>query len=129
MSKIVHFEIPVDDPDRALAFYEEVFDWKATSWEGPQAYWLVTAGEKEEPGIDGALALRKDYAELYGDDKPAVTNVIGVPSVDAALERVKAAGGTVVYPKNAVPGVGYAAYFRDPEGNVLGVFESDESAD
>ena len=55
MPKIVHFEIPAENPDRAVNFYEKAFGWKANKWEGPQDYWLVTAGEKDEPGIDGAI--------------------------------------------------------------------------
>lgn len=129
MPKIVHFEIPADEPDRALSFYEQAFGWKATKMEGPQDYWLVTAGEKEEPGIDGAIGKREDFANLYPKQSPAVTTVIGVASVEESLKRIQDAGGAVLMPKSPIPGVGYAAYFQDSEGNVLGVFESDEAAE
>lgn len=53
MAKIVHFEIPVDDPDRASAFYRAAFDWEISGF-GDEPYWLVRAGAEDEPGADGA---------------------------------------------------------------------------
>jgi predicted enzyme related to lactoylglutathione lyase len=53
MPRVVHFEIAANDPDKAAAFYQEVFGWKITKWEGPQEYWLVETGEEGEPGING----------------------------------------------------------------------------
>ena len=47
MSRVVHFEIPADDPVRAAKFYEDVFGWKIEKWEGPFDYWLVTTGEED----------------------------------------------------------------------------------
>lgn len=44
MARIVHFEIPADDPERAIKFYEDVFGWEVQKWEGPFDYWLVTTG-------------------------------------------------------------------------------------
>lgn len=49
------FEIPADDPGRAAKFYDDVFGWKVKKWDGPADYWLVTTGEDEEPGINGAI--------------------------------------------------------------------------
>jgi hypothetical protein len=49
------FEIPADDPGRAAKFYDDVFGWKVKKWDGPVDYWLVTTGEDEEPGINGAI--------------------------------------------------------------------------
>jgi len=51
MPKVVHFEITANEPDRALAFYKNVFGWKFEKWDGPQEYWLITTGESNEPGI------------------------------------------------------------------------------
>ena len=62
MGRVIHFEIPVDNPDQAVEFYTQVFEWKIETWEGPQEYWLATTGPREEPGIDGALTRRSDLA-------------------------------------------------------------------
>lgn len=120
MSKIVHFEIPVDDPPRAIAFYRDALGWDISGY-GDERYWMVQAGAADEPGADGALIERSDLHR-----SPVL--IAGVGDIDATLERVRAAGGEVVSDRAAVPGVGWAAYVRDPEGNIVGVFQPDESA-
>jgi predicted enzyme related to lactoylglutathione lyase len=119
-NRVVHFEIPVDDPDRAVEFYEKVFGWKIEKWEGPMDYWLVTTGDDPEPGIDGALSRREDL--------PATTNTIDVPSADGFMEKIKENGGRVSTGKIVVPGVGYMAYCEDTEGNSFGIMQRDETA-
>jgi predicted enzyme related to lactoylglutathione lyase len=122
MPRIVHFEISADKPERAVKFYESVFGWKITKWEGPVEYWLIVTGKASESGIDGGLGRRKE-------GEGAVTvNTVDVPSVDEFAEKVKHNGGTIVLPKHAVPGVGWLVYFKDTEGNMFGMMEADESA-
>jgi predicted enzyme related to lactoylglutathione lyase len=120
MARVTHFEIPANDPDKLAGFYEKVFDWKINKWPGPVDYWLVTTGDGE-PGINGGL-LRRQHPE-----QPMV-NTITVPSLDAALAGVTGNGGTIAVPRMAVPGVGYLAYFKDPEGTIMGIMEMDASA-
>lgn len=121
MPRVVHFEIAVDDPDRAVAFYRDTFGWKIEKWEGPMDYWLIKTGESGEMGIDGALTPRANA--------PApIVNTIGVPSIDEFLAKITAAGGKVLSPKDTIPGVGYFAYCRDTEGNPFGVMEPDMNA-
>jgi predicted enzyme related to lactoylglutathione lyase len=120
-SRVVHFELPADDPDRAAKFYADAFGWQVTKWGGPTDYWLVTTGEEGEPGIDGGIGKRQDA----GDQ---TTNTIDVPDLDAAVAAVEAAGGRITNPKHAVRGVGWLAYATDTEGNPFGIMQSDESA-
>ena len=120
MPRVVHFEVPADDPDRAVRFYEQALGWKIEKWDGPEDYWLVLTGGSDQPGIDGAITRRSAF--------PVVCNTVGVPSVDEYVRRVVEAGGEVVMPKMAVPGVGYLAYCKDTEGNLFGMMESDSSA-
>jgi predicted enzyme related to lactoylglutathione lyase len=117
MNRVVHFEIGADDPGRVVKFYEDVFGWKIHNWEGPIDYWLITTGEETEPGIDGAIK------ERTGQDQ-RVVNTIEVPSVDEYAERITRAGGEIIVPKSEIPGVGYHAYCRDPEGNIFGIIEN-----
>jgi predicted enzyme related to lactoylglutathione lyase len=121
MPRVVHFEIDAKKPDRAIKFYEKVFSWKIKKWEGPVEYYLITTGKESEPGIDGGLSRRTE-------SEPSTVNTIDVPSVDEFIKKVEASGGTIIRPKMAVPGVGYMAYFKDPEGNIFGMMENDESA-
>jgi len=121
MPRVVHFEIDAKKPEKAITFYEKVFGWKIKKWKGPVEYWLITTGKEKEPGIDGGLSKRTEA-------EPSTVNTIDVTSVDEYTKKVEENGGKIIRPKRAVPGVGWMAYFKDPEGNVWGIMESDESA-
>ena len=121
MPRVVHFEFPADNPERAAKFYQDVFGWKIDKWEGPVDYWLITTGTDEQPGINGALMRRPA-------DDTGIRNVVEVGSVDESMQAVKESGGQVVMPKMAVPGVGWVAYCSDTEGNVFGMMQPDPSA-
>jgi uncharacterized protein len=120
MSRVIHFEIPASDPERAADFYRKTFGWKIEKWPGPMDYWLITTGADGTPGINGGL-LKKQMPTT------ATTNTIGVDSVDATVEAVKKAGGKLVMPKTAIPTVGYFAYLEDTEGNLFGVMQADKN--
>jgi len=122
MSRVVHFEIPVDEPERGTKFYQNVFGWKITKWDGPEDYWMITTGAKDEPGIDGAIVRRS-----LGPAAMTV-NTIDVSSLDTFTRKVTDAGGKVVMPKTTIPGVGYLAYCADTEGNTFGMIQNDPSA-
>ena len=115
MPRVIHFELPADEPERAVRFYETAFGWRISKWDGPMDYWLVMTGDEDSPGIDGAISPREEGA--------TVTYVIDVPSADEYVAKVVAAGGTVVVPKHEVPGVGFLAYCTDTEGNVFGIMQ------
>jgi predicted enzyme related to lactoylglutathione lyase len=121
MPRVVHFEIDASRPEHAVRFYEKVFGWKIEKWEGPVEYWLITTGKEKEPGIDGGLSRRTDA-------EPSTVNTIDVPSLDEFIRKVESNGGRIIRPKRAIPGVGWIAYFEDPEGNIWGMMESDKSA-
>lgn len=121
MNRVVHFELGVVEPERAVAFYRGVFGWEISSWGGPVPYWLVTTGPAAEPGINGGMMVHQDRA-------PRTVNTIGVDDVDAFAEKVKAAGGEVVVPKMPIPGVGWLAYCKDTEGNLFGIHTPDAAA-
>ena len=115
-SRIVHFELPSTDLAASRKFYENVFGWKFTQYEGPVEYWLATTGEPGEPGIDGALGGAAN--ELKG-----TVNTVGVDNLDEALAQAQANGAEVVMPKDEVPGMGWLAYVREPGGAVIGMFQ------
>jgi predicted enzyme related to lactoylglutathione lyase len=115
MSRIVHFEIPVEDPERSMAFYSSAFGWQFQKF-GDENYWLVVTGPDDKPGINGGL-MKKNPGQ-------PPTNVVGVDNMDEAVERVKAAGGTIVVEKFEIPTVGWVAYFTDPDGIVTGLHQS-----
>ncbi len=120
MAKVVHFELPADDPKRAISFYEKVFGWTVTKWEGID-YWLVTAGSDDEPGINAAITPRTT-------PERATICSMSTTSVDESARKVVDAGGSVIMPKGPVPGVGYLIMCKDTEGTVFGIIEFDPSA-
>lgn len=120
MPRVIHFEIGAVDTDKILKFYTEVFGWKADKWEGEEPYWLVTTGGKDHPGINGGIFKSKGEA--------VITNIIDVANIDEMTAKVTAAGGTIVVPKMAVQGIGWAVYFKDVEGNLFGMMQADIEA-
>ncbi len=122
MSRVVHFHMVAQEPERAMRFYSEVFGWQFQKWDGPADYWMVKTGPDDEPGIDGGMALPMP------EFQPAHNNTIGVSSVDEFVAKITEAGGVILHPKMPVPGVGWLAYFQDAEGNVFGLMEADASA-
>jgi len=119
MNRIVHFEIPVNDVAKNVKFYGDVFGWTFQQF-GDENYLLCTTG-KDGPGIDGAIMKKRDANQ-------PIVNSIEVASVDEMAKKIEAAGGIVVVPKMAVPSVGYLAYFKDPDGNISGLWQPDKAA-
>ncbi len=124
MDKVVHFEIPADDTDRAREFYGSVFDWDLRKMD-EYDYTLATTTPLDESGmapkepgaINGGLMKRSDNTP-----NPIIT--IGVESIDDTIKQVEASGGSVVLPRTPMGDMGAFAYFKDPEGNVLGLWET-----
>lgn len=135
MSRVIHFEIHAADPERAAAFYQAVFQWKIAEWKIPgvempseNRYWIVNTGEAPEPGINGGILIRRGPPPTSGQAVNAYVCTIGVASLDEAMARAEAAGGTLALPRMAIPGVGWLAYWKDPEGNLFGMMQEDPRA-
>jgi predicted enzyme related to lactoylglutathione lyase len=119
-----HFEIHSPDPAVTIPFYEKVFGWKVHKWEGPREYWLLSTGDccgLDGPGINGGLIRSRD-------GQPRTVNTVKVANVDAAAEAVTRAGGKIVVPKMAIPGVGWLVYCTDPGGAIFGLMHDDKNA-
>ena len=120
MPRVIHFEISADNPQRAVKFYSRVFGWKIDKFP-PMDYWLATTGDEKEPGIDGAIQARTQF-------KAPVINTIGVENFEEYKAKIEKAGGKSVTPRQAIPGIGYFAYFLDSEGNPFGIMQNDPKA-
>lgn len=125
MPRPIHFEIHAAEPERAIAFYRTLFDWEFTQWEGPMPYWVIKTGSG--PGIDGGMVPRRGGVTA---DAPVIAFVctIDVSNLDDAVAKALGLGGTMALPKQAIPGVGWLAYVKDPEGNILGLMQNDPGA-
>jgi uncharacterized protein len=125
MSRVVHFEIHAENPQRAIKFYEAVLGWQFNQW-GGQEYWLIKTGPDDQPGIDGGLLPRQ--GKIDGEAVIAYVCTVDVSSLDEIITKVERNGGTIAVPKMPVPTVGWLAYFKDPEGNIFGAMQSDPKA-
>ena len=123
MDAVVHFEIPADNVKRAQNFYSRVFGWKMSGIPGMD-YTLVETTPidernmpKERGAINGGMQKRQ---------KPVKSLVItiNVSDIDDALKRIEKTGGKVEQKKSKVADMGYAAYFKDTEGNVVGLWQN-----
>lgn len=123
MNKVVHFEIPFENKERAMRFYSQSFGWKLQDM--PEMNYVMASTvatgpdyRPTEPGaINGGLFQRPKEA-------PSPVIYVGVDSVDDAISKVKAAGGKVITPRTPIPGMGAYGRIADPDGNVIGLFES-----
>jgi len=123
--RVVHFEIPFDDAERAYAFYREAFGWQVQPVPDMN-YTMVSTGPMgdqgpTEPGyIGGGLMGR-------GGNFTHPVVVIDVDDIDKALETIGALGGSTVLPRMEVGDMGWTAYFRDTEGNTVGLWQTARS--
>ncbi len=123
MDKVVHFEIPADDVERAKNFYRKVFDWKMEAFPDMDYTMIQTTMVDEnhmptEPGaINGGMMKRQDPVKC-----PVIT--IAVQNIEETLKNVKKMEGALVREKMQVGDMGYAAYFKATEGNVIGLWQN-----
>jgi hypothetical protein len=127
MSRVVHFEIHATDPEALSAFYVQLFGWKISRW-GEMPYWMVETGAEGEPGINGGIVPRRGPAPAEGQAVNAFVCTVNVSSVDESVASALALGGRLALPKMAIPGVGWLAYVKDPDGNILGLMQDDPAA-
>jgi len=129
MPRPIHFEIHAQDPDRAQRFYEGLFGWAFTPWGGEWDYWLIKTGEGG-PGIDGGMVRRVGEAPHPDALTPVIAWVctVGVENLDEAVDKALSLGGSLAVPKMAIKGVGWLAYVKDTEGNILGLMDDDPQA-
>lgn len=126
MDKVVHFEIPVDNVERAKKFYA-MFGWHMEDFPGMDYVGMRTVAVDDqkmpkEPGaINGGMMKRSPHVK-------GPTVAVEVRGLDKYLEKVVDAGGKVVMPKMEIGGHGYYAYVADTEGNVIGLWETIQPA-
>jgi uncharacterized protein len=125
MNSVVHFEVPVSNPEQNT-FYREAFGWEIQTvpmGEEGGTYTSATTAETDQttqlpkkPGaINGGLIPRDDRF-----NGPVLT--VGVEDIDEAIKKVEAAGGKDAGPRGTIEGVGEYNYVTDPDGNLVGLW-------
>ncbi len=130
MSRVTHFEIHATRPQELIESYSALLGWKFTQW-APMEYWLVETGPPEKPGINGGLLPRRGAGPLPDQAVVSYVCTAEVDALDATLAKsgdLGAVPAVLAVPKMAIPGVGWLAYIKDPDGNILGLMQRDPTA-
>ncbi len=113
---VVRFEIGCQNSAKTVAFYEKVFDWGAQK--NQHGADINTGADK---GVDGAITALGHEPHQY------VMFYMEVADANAACDKIRAGGGKITIGPLDIPGgKGRFAWFKDPEGNVLGIFQPPE---
>jgi uncharacterized protein len=112
--KICYLEIPTTDIESSAAFYQKIFAWK-----------IRVRGNGERAFDDAAGAVSGTWVLGRPPSRePGMLTYVMVDNIDGTLDEVSKAGGQVVTPRTALgPGGQAFATFRDPTGNVLGLYQ------
>ncbi|WP_373399906.1 VOC family protein [Algoriphagus halophilus] len=114
------FEIPVADMDRAIAFYEKVFDCKLNKQVMGDFQMAWFPWEDMEKGAGGSLVYHKEFYAISDLAGPLI--YFSSDDCDIELGRVENAGGKVQIPKRMIaPDIGYMGVFSDSEGNRIAI--------
>jgi predicted enzyme related to lactoylglutathione lyase len=127
MNRAVHFEIHAAQPLKLIEFYNTVLGWTFNKWEGGE-YWMIHTGPDDQPGINGGLMPRRGPVPEAMAAVNAFVITADVDDVDACVAAALHAGGSMALPQMAVPGIGWLAYIKDPDGNIFGMMQADPEA-
>jgi predicted enzyme related to lactoylglutathione lyase len=110
--KICYVEMPASDTACSAEFYKRVFGWNIRQRGDGHTAFDDTTGE-----VSGTWVLRRPPASA-----PGLLLYVMVDSVAATVDLIVANGGEIVQPIGAdAPEI--TARFRDPGGNVLGLYQ------
>jgi predicted enzyme related to lactoylglutathione lyase len=113
---VVHFEIGAAEDEPLRAFYAELFGWGIQDMSGG-GYGLIDT--RAGSGINGGIGKSRE-------GWPWVTFYVEADDLQAVLNEVEKRGGTTAVPVSEVPGIVTWAMFRDPDGLVVGLVQSEE---
>jgi len=120
INEISHFEIPAKDPDRLRKFYTNVFGWKFKNSAAQNLqYWRITTGTKHLPGVNGGMYKK-------GSENQTPVNYVSTPDINESMAEIERAGGHITVGKKGTAEHGWTAVGTDPEGNAIGLFESQD---
>ena len=114
-----HIDVVSGDPARAQAFYGEVFGWEFEDYGEEIGYVGVRTSEN---GIESGIGGLAQSVRIRPPAPTGVVPYILAPDMDATLAAIEAAGGTVEIPRTDAFGFGEFAQFRDPDGNLIGLW-------
>lgn len=116
---IIHVEFSASNPAESAEFYSKLFGWKMEQY-GDSDYWMFES-ETNHGGGFNKVGGDSPGGELT---KPGEVIVyVYTEDADASLAKAEELGGSIVTPRVEIPGMGWYAIFRDPTGNLVGLFQ------
>ena len=112
----VHFEIPANDTAKGRQFWGSLFGWQFEAFPGPFEYHMTRISDQAGAAITNMEPGKRGIRPYFDVD-----------DINAGAARVKELGGEANDP-GPVPGMGWFAVCRDPEGNEFGLWQNDPSA-
>ncbi|WP_432352939.1 VOC family protein [Sporosarcina sp. A2] len=130
MGRVIHFEIHVDDMDRAKKFYGDVFGWTFEDWSdyAGSPYFGAVTGDEDSLGINGALMQRRSLPPELNQALNGYACTLEIDDYDACEAMILKNCGKVVLAKHALPGMAWQGYYHDTEGNIFGIHQPDKEA-
>jgi len=115
---IVHIELPAASGKQASEFYNEAFGWNAEDWRNSD-YYMFSFGNETSGGFntltdDGNIPVKPGEVLVY----------ISTDDIEDSLAKVESLGGKTLLGKTPVEEMGWYAFFADPTGNRIGLWES-----
>jgi uncharacterized protein len=121
---VVHFEVVGKDGEKLQKYYTDLFGWEINA-DNPMKYGMVDAKTNKtsdgNTGIGGGVGQGPDGYEGH------VTFYVAVPDVEEALQKAESLGGTRIMGPEDIMGMVVLGQFKDPEGNMVGVVNDDQS--
>lgn len=123
MNSVMHFEVPADDVERAQKFYSEVFGWQMDPIPAMK-YTIVRTAETDEKThmLKSPGAINGGIMKKNADIKNPVITIV-TKDMDASAKMIESHGGKIIVPKIKVGDMGLSLYFKDSEGNLMGLWQ------
>lgn len=121
VSRITHFEIYGDDPEKLAAFYGALFGWRMERAEGLE-YWRIFSDPSDPTSVAGGVTYRPQA------DPRGWMQFVNVESLDETIAQAESHGAKVLRPKTAIPRTAWVAVLSDPAGNVFAIWQPDPLA-
>lgn len=118
---VVHFEIGCRNSEKTQAFYRDLFGWTVTPY-GNTAGMIDTNVPKGPHGMPvGGI---NGHINCLGHEPHNYTIVyVNTDDIEASLKKAESLGGKTMIPATEVPGMGRFAWFKDPEGTIVGLWK------
>ncbi len=113
----VHVEFPATNSAQSAEFYSGLFGWEMHHM--PEFdYYTFASGEGQGGGFNKVGSTEGGFEVAPGQ----VLVYVNTDDIDGDLAKAEQLGGSVVSPKQEIPGIGWYAVFRDPAGNQVGLY-------